>query len=346
MNNALDYLHEMPVSPLGLWLVIGYVVLIGGALGSFLNVVAYRLPLGMSLSRPSSRCPKCEHPIRWYHNVPVAGWLALRGRCYDCGAPIAGRYPLVEFFVALASAVVCRTAIESTVAEGDIAYTIDLLALAVRLALEFTLFCVALLEFDGNRLPLRTSLGTLALILLAMWLDPGLRPTGHLAEPAVESLTELAYPVLSALLLGLLAWPLFFASPSDIVPDAITRATALLLVGLVLGGLAVQFAAVAAGGIVLAAIGAAAIWPPARRLGWAIALLVATLVWMLVAGSSMDSNEPIVWGELLIYFDEGWTSLALAGVLVAMETLAGRVILAVRRRSLRPLTSENERWSA
>ena len=105
MNNALDYLHEMPVSPLGLWLVVGYVVFIGGAIGSFLNVVAYRLPLGMSLSRPSSRCPKCEHPIRWYHNVPVVGWLILRGRCYDCGAAIAGRYPLVELFVALASAV-------------------------------------------------------------------------------------------------------------------------------------------------------------------------------------------------------------------------------------------------
>lgn len=70
---------------------------IGGlVIGSFLNVVAYRLPRGESLSTPGSRCPSCETPIKPYDNVPVFGWLWLRGRCRACRAPISPRYPIVE----------------------------------------------------------------------------------------------------------------------------------------------------------------------------------------------------------------------------------------------------------
>jgi len=70
--------------------------LLGLAVGSFLNVVVYRVPRGESLVTPGSRCPSCGRPVRARHNVPVLGWLVLRGRCADCGAPIGGRYPLVE----------------------------------------------------------------------------------------------------------------------------------------------------------------------------------------------------------------------------------------------------------
>jgi len=69
---------------------------LGLCFGSFLNVVIYRLPLGLSLSHPRSRCGSCETPIRWYHNVPVVAWILLRGRCAYCRASIAPRYPLVE----------------------------------------------------------------------------------------------------------------------------------------------------------------------------------------------------------------------------------------------------------
>lgn len=72
------------------------VILLGLCFGSFLNVVIHRLPLGLSLLRPRSRCARCGTRIRWYHNVPLLGWLALRGRCASCQAPIAVRYPLVE----------------------------------------------------------------------------------------------------------------------------------------------------------------------------------------------------------------------------------------------------------
>ncbi len=69
----------------------------GTIFGSFLNVVIWRLPLHMSLSFPASHCPRCGRPIRKRHNVPILGWLVLRGRCYDCKAPISIRYPFVEF---------------------------------------------------------------------------------------------------------------------------------------------------------------------------------------------------------------------------------------------------------
>jgi leader peptidase (prepilin peptidase)/N-methyltransferase len=72
------------------------VVALGLIVGSFLNVCIHRLPLGESIVRPRSRCPACRGEIRWYHNVPVVSWVALRGRCAACGAPISPRYPLVE----------------------------------------------------------------------------------------------------------------------------------------------------------------------------------------------------------------------------------------------------------
>jgi leader peptidase (prepilin peptidase)/N-methyltransferase len=68
----------------------------GLMVGSFLNVVAYRLPRGESLVSPRSRCPGCETPIKPYDNVPVLSWLFLRGRCRNCGQAISPQYPLVE----------------------------------------------------------------------------------------------------------------------------------------------------------------------------------------------------------------------------------------------------------
>ena len=73
------------------------VFILGAAVGSFLNVVIYRLPEGLSLLYPPSRCPKCENKLKPYDNVPVFGWLWLRGRCRNCKRPIAVRYPMVEF---------------------------------------------------------------------------------------------------------------------------------------------------------------------------------------------------------------------------------------------------------
>lgn len=78
------------------WFWLAALMLFGLAFGSFGNVVIWRLPRGESLSTPPSHCPKCETPIAWYDNVPLLGWLALRGKCRACGAPISLRYPGVE----------------------------------------------------------------------------------------------------------------------------------------------------------------------------------------------------------------------------------------------------------
>jgi leader peptidase (prepilin peptidase)/N-methyltransferase len=82
-------------------LAFPFAVLAGLVIGSFLNVVAHRLPRKESLVRPASRCPRCGTPIRPYDNVPVLSWLLLRGRCRSCGEPIPGRYPLVELATGL-----------------------------------------------------------------------------------------------------------------------------------------------------------------------------------------------------------------------------------------------------
>lgn len=83
-----------------IWLIPAF--LIGSCIGSFLNVVIYRVPLGMSVNEPSrSFCPKCKQPIPMWLNLPLVSWLWLRGKCAECGAPIAFRYFGVELLTAV-----------------------------------------------------------------------------------------------------------------------------------------------------------------------------------------------------------------------------------------------------
>jgi len=87
--------------------IIALVVFIFGIMiGSFLNVIIYRIPKGESIVFPASKCQSCQTPLKWYHNIPIFSWLALRGKCAFCKEPIARQYPMVEFvtgiiFVAL-----------------------------------------------------------------------------------------------------------------------------------------------------------------------------------------------------------------------------------------------------
>src|SRR5438105_6128082 len=83
--------------------------ILGAAIGSFLNVVAYRLPRRESLVRPGSRCPGCGTAIKAYDNLPVVGWLLLRGRCRTCRTRISPRYPIVEASTAALAAAVVLT---------------------------------------------------------------------------------------------------------------------------------------------------------------------------------------------------------------------------------------------
>ncbi len=126
-----------------LLLLLLLAALLGLAIGSFLNVVIHRVPVGASVVSPPSHCPRCETPIRARHNVPVFGWLALRGKCADCGLPIPVRYPLVELLTAVAFVLVTWRALQ-----------LDQLALLPAL-LFFTALGIALgaIDLDVRRLP-------------------------------------------------------------------------------------------------------------------------------------------------------------------------------------------------
>lgn len=79
-------------------LPIGILVFIFGIMiGSFLNVVIYRIPNNESISFPASKCQSCQTPLKWYHNIPIFSWLFLGGKCAFCKDPIAKQYPIVEF---------------------------------------------------------------------------------------------------------------------------------------------------------------------------------------------------------------------------------------------------------
>src|SRR5215210_4965230 len=85
---------------------VALALLFGLVVGSFLNVVAHRLPRGESLASPGSRCPSCGTPIKFYDNVPVLSWFVLRGRCRACGERFSWRYAAVEAVTALLGALV------------------------------------------------------------------------------------------------------------------------------------------------------------------------------------------------------------------------------------------------
>ncbi|MEQ6900033.1 prepilin peptidase [Nocardioides sp. YIM 152588] len=213
--------------------------LLGLAIGSFLNVVAHRVPVGASVVSPPSACPACGAPIRARHNVPVLGWLVLRGRCRDCAAPIGVRYPLVEAGTGVAFALVAlRFATDPGGVEG-------LRLLPAYLAFTAIAIALALIDLDVRRLPdaivgpaypvlggllllagdpgalLRALLGALALgaFYLAVWLlAPGGMGFGDVKlAPLVGALTAylswgtFLVGALGAFVLGALAGLLLIA---------------------------------------------------------------------------------------------------------------------------------------
>lgn len=89
------WFETLPVVAAGA-LIAAWFFIFWSLIGSFLNVVVYRLPMGQSVVHGGSRCPRCQTPIKWHDNLPVIGWLTLSGRCRACSLPIAARYPIVE----------------------------------------------------------------------------------------------------------------------------------------------------------------------------------------------------------------------------------------------------------
>lgn len=136
-----------------------WITVMGLILGSFANVVIYRLPLGQSVAWPGSRCRSCGKPVRWFDNVPVLAWIWLGGRCRSCKATISWRYPLVEFLTgAIFLAVFLRYG-----------WTITTLELVI---FSWSLIVVSFIDFDHMILPDVFTLSGIVIGLLGSWLNP------------------------------------------------------------------------------------------------------------------------------------------------------------------------------
>jgi len=147
------------------WLVLlGAAGAVGGAIASFLNVVAWRLPAGRSVVHPPSACLHCRSAIRPWHNIPVLGWVLLRGRCYDCSEPISARYPLVELLGAAMWAVLFVAIMGAPPLLGQ---PRDLIGLGLFGAYFSALLAAALIDADHFILPDRITLPLIPLGIAA-----------------------------------------------------------------------------------------------------------------------------------------------------------------------------------
>jgi leader peptidase (prepilin peptidase) / N-methyltransferase len=157
----------------------------GAILGSFLNVVAYRLPRGESLSHPPSRCPSCDAPVKPYDNIPVLSWLLLRGRCRNCGERISWRYPLVEAGTGL----LCALVVIANGADED-----------ALLGLAFVLFLVpiTLIDLDHRLIPNKLTLpGSIVAIVILLLTDIDSLPENLISAAAAGGfllVAALVYP--------------------------------------------------------------------------------------------------------------------------------------------------------
>jgi leader peptidase (prepilin peptidase)/N-methyltransferase len=158
---------------------------LGAIVGSFLNVVAYRLPRHESLIAPSSHCPKCDTPVRPYDNIPIFSWLFLRGHCRTCGSSISVRYPLVE---ALTAALCIGAVLAHHTASG----------IALGVVLILLLVPAALIDLEHRIIPNRiTALGAVLALAIGLALDPAGEPERLIAGAAAGGfllLAALAYP--------------------------------------------------------------------------------------------------------------------------------------------------------
>jgi leader peptidase (prepilin peptidase)/N-methyltransferase len=127
---------------------------LGLLLGSFLNVVVYRVPIGKSIVSPPSACPHCDTEIKPWDNIPVLSWLLLRGKCRNCSAPISARYPLVELATSVSFALVALgfapAAFAATTSAGAVSAVLVMIAFLYLAAITIAL---ALIDLDVHKLP-------------------------------------------------------------------------------------------------------------------------------------------------------------------------------------------------
>jgi leader peptidase (prepilin peptidase) / N-methyltransferase len=161
----------------------------GLIIGSFLNVVVWRLPRRENLSHPGSHCPNCQHEIRPYDNVPVVSWLLLRRRCRDCKVPISARYPAVE----------AATGLLFLVVAWRIGWHLSLIGYLFFAA---TGVALALIDFDVKRLPDTLTFPTYGVAIAALLADSVRSGHWHPFVRALEGMAALFAFYLATRVLG------------------------------------------------------------------------------------------------------------------------------------------------
>ena len=163
----------------------------GACIASFLNVVIWRVPRGESIVSPPSHCPKCNAAIKWYQNIPILSWLALRGKCANCRAPISPRYILIE---TLGGALFLAAFVKYGVSSGLAPAVLDTAVAWIWISL---MIVGAMIDFDHKLLPDFVTVGGMILGLLyavAQWVVWSCFTTGEgLWLPIVNSLSGLAF---------------------------------------------------------------------------------------------------------------------------------------------------------
>ncbi len=127
--------------------------LLGAAIGSFLNVVIYRVPAGRSVVRPASACPQCATPIRSRDNIPIVSWLVLRGRCRDCGTRISPRYPAIELSTAAVFVGIALWRSPMLLSSGGASFGAEMLVLVALLFFASITIALTAIDLDTHRLP-------------------------------------------------------------------------------------------------------------------------------------------------------------------------------------------------
>lgn len=161
----------MDATDLPLWYLRAFALIWGSLWGSFANVMIYRWPRELSVVSPPSHCPHCDKPVRWYDNVPVLGWMWLRGRCRDCKAPISPRYPFVEALYGVAAFAVLERLLRH---EVDLSLGHVSALFFLRFAFVWGLLTASFIDLETFLLPDVITLGGTLVGLIAALVLPGL----------------------------------------------------------------------------------------------------------------------------------------------------------------------------
>ncbi|HEY4952021.1 MAG TPA: prepilin peptidase, partial [Verrucomicrobiae bacterium] len=182
--DAIFNAHNWSVVPFHFWSLCFFVL--GCLVGSFLNVCIYRMPLELSVVSPPSHCPHCKYSIPFYLNIPLVTWLALRGRCKNCGAPISPRYFIVELLTGLAF-------LSCWLKFGDLSHPLSSLPLALVYAVLLAGLIVAtFIDFEHFIIPDEITLGGAVVGFAFSFFLPSLHDAKTFGAGIIQSLLGIA----------------------------------------------------------------------------------------------------------------------------------------------------------